>query len=82
MDNNVGAMQEGVKLGKYEHFKGHICNVVGVARHSETMEKLVVYTHDSEKYGLNTMWVRPLSMFLSNKMVDGKSVPRFKYIGE
>jgi len=73
-----------VKLGKYEHFKGKMYEVIGVARHSETLEELVVYRalyHD-EKFGKNALWVRPKKMFLETTVVDGKEVPRFKYVGE
>ena len=53
--------------------------VQGVARHSETMEEMVVY---QALYGEGDMWVRPLKMFLEEVEVDGQKVPRFKYIGE
>jgi hypothetical protein len=66
-----------IKLGKYKHFKGPEYEVIGLARHSETLEDLVVY-RDS-KGGL---WVRPLKMFLEDVGVDGKKIPRFKYIGK
>ena len=76
--------EEGIKLGKYRHFKGDICEVIGLARHSETLEKLVIYKHlgESEKYGKDAIWVRPLNMFKSKKYVDGKEVQRFEYIKE
>ena len=47
-----------VKLGKYRHFKGKIHEVIGVAKHSETLEEFVVYEHDGE------LWIRPIDMFL------------------
>jgi hypothetical protein len=72
-----------VKLGKYLHFKGMEVEVIGIALHSETLEKVVVYRHSDEVkgQGKNTLWVRPLPMFLEKVKVDGKTVPRFKYIG-
>ena len=72
-----------LKLGKYQHYKGKFYEVIGVARHSETLEELVVYRalYDSEKFGNNALWVRPKSMFLETVNVDGKEVPRFKYVG-
>jgi len=73
---------EDIKPGIYQHFKGNIYEVVGVALHSETMEELVIYRslYDSEKFGKNTLWARPKVMFFETVTVDGKKVPRFKYI--
>ena len=65
--------------GKYRHYKGNLYEVVGVARHSETLEKMVVYR---ALYGEGGLWVRPMGMFLENVTVDGKTVPRFAYTGE
>jgi len=67
-----------LKLGKYKHYKGNKYEVIGVAKHSETMEELVVY---KALYGEGELWVRPLKMFEEEVEVDGKIVPRFKYIG-
>ncbi len=71
-----------LKPGKYQHYKGKFYEVIGIARHSETMEELVVYRalYDSEEFGKNALWARPLSMFLETVIVDGKEVPRFKFI--
>jgi hypothetical protein len=63
-----------VRLGKYRHFKGMEVEVVGVARHSETLEEMVVYRHDGE------LWVRPIKMFEEKVDIDGVSVPRFEFI--
>ncbi len=70
-----------LKLGVYEHFKPehHRYRVLGVARHSETLEEMVVY---QALYGEGDIWVRPLNMFLGEAEVDGKKVPRFTYISE
>ncbi len=72
-----------IKLGKYEHFKGMIVEVIGIALHSETMEEMVVYIHPDSVKGkhANTMWVRPKKMFLENVNKDGKEIPRFKFMG-
>ena len=51
---------ENVKLGKYRHFKGMEYEVIAIANHSETLEKMVVYR---ALYGENEFWVRPLSMW-------------------
>lgn len=71
-----------VKPGKYQHYKGEFYEVIDVARHSETLEELVVYRalYNSEEFGENALWVRPKKMFLEEVNVDGKEVPRFQYI--
>jgi hypothetical protein len=61
----------------YEHYKGLHYKILGVARHSETLEELIVY---QALYGERGTWVRPLSMFLENVTIDGKSQPRFRLI--
>lgn len=68
-----------LKPGRYRHYKGRDYLVIGVARHSETEEQLVVYRTD---YGDRSLWVRPLSMFLEAVQVDGQSVPRFQFVSE
>ncbi len=72
-----------LKLGKYQHYKGKFYEVISVARHSETLEELVVYRalYDSKEFGKNALWVRPKSMFLGKVYINGKEVPRFKYVG-
>jgi len=66
-----------VKLGVYQHYKGNYYQVVSFARHSETLEKLIVY---QELYGSYGMWVRPLDMFLENIFIEGEEVARFKFV--
>ena len=68
-----------VKLGIYEHYKGKRYKVIGIAKHSETLEELVVY---KALYGENQLWVRPIKMFTEEVGVADKKVPRFKYIEE
>jgi len=60
--------------GRYRHYKGRDYIVLGVARHSETEEQLVVYRTD---YGDRSLWVRPLQMFTEQVCVDGRWQPRF-----
>jgi hypothetical protein len=67
-----------VKLGRYRHYKGKDYTVIGVARHSETEEELVVYRKEYDDHGL---WVRPLTMFLETVEVEGQVLPRFQYVG-
>ncbi|MFA6897051.1 MAG: DUF1653 domain-containing protein [Patescibacteria group bacterium] len=71
-----------IKLGQYEHYKGKRYEVIGVARHSETLEDVVVYRalYDSMEFGNEALWVRPKEIFLGNVIVDGKEVPRFKFV--
>jgi hypothetical protein len=72
-----------LKLGKYEHYKGKEYEVIGLARHSETLEELVIYKalYNSEEFGTNALWARPKLMFLETVNINGKEIPRFKYIG-
>lgn len=66
-----------LKLGKYKHYKGNEYEVIGVAKHSETLEELVVYR---ALYGEEQIWVRPLKMFLEDVEVDGKKILRFSLV--
>jgi hypothetical protein len=68
-----------LELGTYQHYKGGKYLVLGVAKHSETKEDLVVYVtlYDND---MASMWVRPLEMFLEDVDIDGKKIPRFKKI--
>ncbi len=72
-----------VRPGLYEHYKGKHYYVIGVSRHTETSEELVVYfsLYNPKESDGNVLWVRPKKMFLENIVLEGKSVPRFKYIG-
>lgn len=64
-------------LGRYRHYKGADYEVIGVARHSETLEPLVVYR---PLYNASGLWVRPHAMFFETLWVEGKRVPRFSAI--
>jgi hypothetical protein len=61
-------------LGRYRHYKGGEYEVIGVARHSETLEPMVVYR---PLYNETGWWVRPHAMFFGQLMVDGVLLPRF-----
>ena len=65
--------------GRYRHYKGKDYQVIGLARHSETEEPLVVYR---TLYGDFDLWVRPLAMFNEQVEVDGEQYPRFTFISE
>lgn len=66
------------KQGYYKHYKGNYYQVLGVAKHSETLEELVVY---QPQYGDFGLWVRPLDMFLEYVEVDGQRMSRFAFVG-
>ena len=68
-----------LKTGKYRHFKGNEYEVIGVARHSETEEPMVVYR---ALYGEGGLWVRPLAMWNEQVDRDDYHGPRFIYAGE
>ena len=68
-----------IKLGKYRHFKGGEYEVLALAYHSETQEKMVVYR---ALYGNEQVWVRPATMWKDEVVRDGKTYKRFTYIGE
>ena len=68
-----------IKLGKYRHFKGNEYEVIGIAKHSETLEEMVIYR---ALYGEGGYWVRPASMWDEEVTRDGKTFRRFTYIEE
>lgn len=63
--------------GIYQHYKGNRYRVIGVSRHSETGEPLVVYQC---LYGDYSLWVRPLDMFMETVRIDGDDIPRFERV--
>ncbi|NLM83087.1 MAG: DUF1653 domain-containing protein [Clostridiales bacterium] len=67
------------KPGIYRHYKGNLYEALMLARHSETEELMVVYR---ALYGDGGVWVRPYSMWAETVTVEGKTVPRFEYVGE
>ena len=68
-----------ITLGIYRHYKGNEYEVIGFAKHSETLEDMVIY---KALYGEGGTWVRPLSMWENPIDVDGKTVKRFEYVGK
>ncbi|NOU19180.1 MAG: DUF1653 domain-containing protein [Bacteroidales bacterium] len=68
-----------VKKGIYKHFKGHTYKVIGIGRHSESLEEFVVYINTEDE---NDIWLRPEKMFLENVTKDGETFPRFQFIKE
>jgi hypothetical protein len=67
-----------VRTGRYRHYNGNEYLVLGVARHSETEEELIVYRQD---YGDGSWWCRPRKMFEEEVEVAGRTMPRFEYLG-
>ena len=70
---------EEIKIGKYRHYKGNEYEVLYLAKHSETLEDMVVYRALYGEYGI---WVRPASMWNEEVIKDGKTYKRFEYIGK
>ena len=68
-----------MKKGIYRHFKGNLYELLYIAKHSETLEPTVVY---KALYGDGDIWVRPAHMWTETVEHNGKTVPRFEYIGE
>lgn len=68
-----------IKSGKYRHYKGNEYEVLGIAKHSETLEEMVVYRALYGEYGI---WVRPAYMWSELVEVNGEEVERFTYIGQ
>ncbi len=66
-----------ITAGRYRHYKGNDYEVIGLARHSETEEWLVLYR---PLYGEGGLWVRPLEMFTETVMHHGQRLPRFALI--
>ena len=71
--------REAIRPGIYQHFKGNLYEMLEIARHSETCEPMVVYR---ALYGDRGLWVRPAQMWAETVERDGKSFPRFTYVGE
>lgn len=72
-------MNDKIGPGLYRHYKGNFYRVIGVARHSETEEEMVVYRC---LYGDYSLWVRPLAMFAETATLDGNLVARFERCDE
>jgi hypothetical protein len=70
-----------LKMGVYQHYKGNKYLVMGIAKHSETLEKMVVYVtlYENEE---SKLWARPLAMFLEEVEYEGVKQPRFKFVSE
>ncbi|MCX7207567.1 MAG: DUF1653 domain-containing protein [Proteobacteria bacterium] len=65
-----------IENGIYQHYKGQLYQVMGLAKHSETEEEMVVYRC---LYGAFDLWVRPLAMFTEEITYNGETMPRFRW---
>lgn len=70
-----------VKKGIYQHYKGNKYELIDIVRHSETTEEMVLYKplYVSEEFP-DQMWVRPKEMFFEDVVIEGKKIPRFKFL--
>jgi len=74
-DNDLAPLPASTPPGLYRHYKGMLYEVIGTARHSETLEPMTVYR---ALYGQHGLWVRPAAMFAEEVLVDGMLRPRFE----
>jgi hypothetical protein len=77
MSEKLFASPPPLTIGKYRHYKGNQYQVLELARHSETLEWIVVYR---PLYGEGGLWVRPYAMFIEYVTIDGVEQPRFALI--
>ncbi|WP_408594065.1 DUF1653 domain-containing protein [Limnohabitans sp.] len=73
-DQDLPPLEE-TPTGLYRHYKGGMYEVIGTARHSETLEPMTVYR---ALYGAHGLWVRPAAMFTEQVVIDGMLQPRFQ----
>lgn len=76
-------LMDTILCGKYKHYKNdRLYEIMGLARHSETYEDMVVYRalYHCDEFGDNQLWVRPKQMFFEHVMHNGQMVPRFQRI--
>ena len=73
-DQDLPPLEE-TPTGLYRHYKGGMYEVIGTARHSETLEPMTVYR---ALYGAHGLWVRPATMFTEQVVIDGMLQPRFQ----
>ena len=71
-----------IKLGTYRHYKGNLYKVIGIARHSDTLEPLVIYQalYEAPDFGKDSLWARPQRIFLEEVTINGVTQPRFTLV--
>ena len=77
--NEQAEAERKILKGRYRHFKGNEYEVLFTAKHSETLEELVVY---KALYGAGEVWARPAKMWNETVEKDGEMIPRFTYLGK
>jgi len=77
-DDDLPPLTE-TRPGLYRHYKGLLYEVLGTARHSETLEPMTLYR---ALYGERGLWVRPAAMFADEVVIDGVRQPRFAWVSE
>ncbi|MBI5770459.1 MAG: DUF1653 domain-containing protein [Verrucomicrobia bacterium] len=77
MNDHLPPLPSAPRPGRYRHYKGNEYRVLGLARHSETLEPLVVY---QALYGERGLWVRPAAMFVETIELAGRRVARFAFV--
>ena len=68
-----------ILFGLYQHYKGNLYQVIGVAQHSENHDIFVMYQALYDDYNI---WIRPFDMFTETIVIDGKEQPRFTFLKE
>lgn len=77
---NLSEKANSLKIGQYEHYKGNRYQLLGIGRHSETLEEFAIYQSVSEG---KELWIRPLNMFCQKVKIEKDiEIPRFSYIEE
>ncbi len=71
-----------MKPGIYKHYKNKLYRILGVGRHTETLEEMVVYQalYDDPEFGPHAIWIRPKALFEETVEWEGKTVPRFTFV--
>lgn len=77
--SNSREQENMLKSGIYKHYSGKEYQFIGIAKHSETLEELVVY---KSLYGDGQLWVRPLKMFVEDVEINGQKVSRFQHVDD
>jgi hypothetical protein len=75
------ASEDNLQLGIYEHYKGKQYQVIGIGKHTETLEEFVIYKplYDLKK-NQDVLWIRPKKMFLEKVSLEGKLIQRFRFL--
>ena len=76
---------DNIRYGIYQHYRNEkLYEVIGIARHSETREEMVIYKalYQCDQFGDSQVWVRPKTMFFEQVSHQGCDVPRFKWVRE